>query len=372
MAEAAELITQLAAILPAITSYFSDEFEVESLTQTGGIATVVTAAAHGLLTGQIVTISGAIAPVEIISLTSVGTVASGEVNNTTPHDLTLDITPYYQPVVNMITGVDQAAYNGIGFRLLAVPNRFQFSYQLPEEATSPATGETMLLFDGKERGYNGNFIITVVNATTFTYAIAGGQDPYSPPLGIPICRANVRISGSESAERAIDAYTKENRNKLWGFLVLGDTEINKDRLAFNNDARNNLNKNADVMVMEIQTASFYVITPSVDEIAARAARDLMERIRVFLYKALLLFKPSSGLVDQTAFGIAPSGHRKFVYNSAFYVHEFNFEIINYIRYNDCIAPDINVAFRDVYLALLNDPGTEITLGVNLDVDPFEG
>jgi hypothetical protein len=358
MAKASEIISRLVDIAPKLTNLFSDSLAITSLTRSGAVVTAVTASAHGLVTGKYVNIVGAQAPVQVASITRVGDIATAITSQ--PHDL----TEGWQSTIK-ITGADQVEYNGDALPLLTVPNRTKFTYQVSGTPATPATGTNILLFDGADRGYNGRKQITVVDSTTFTYPIT--TTPLSPAIGSPVVKFNIRISGAATINRAIEAYTAQQSQKLWAYVVLGDTSVSKDRRIYN-DANSSFTKGVEFRQREIQKISVYVITPSTDEIAGRAARDLMEDLRLVFYKAILRFRPASGLTDQTDFLIAFNGHGLVNYEGAYYIHQFEFETIS-----DITAPDTaeteTVAFRDIDFTLANSPDELITTGVNLDDEP---
>src|SRR5665213_1189077 len=110
--KAADVAAQLRLVVPSLTSLFSTNLTVTSLTYDAGIVTAVTSTAHGLSTqNNGVLISGALVPNPIISLTSDGLVASATTENN--HDLTAnqhDIANGYEPLVS-VEGADFTEYN---------------------------------------------------------------------------------------------------------------------------------------------------------------------------------------------------------------------------------------------------------------------
>ncbi len=362
MAKASDIISQLILNLPPLANYFSEQLTVTSLTRTGSTVTATTSTPHGYITGQYVTIVGARAPLLVTSLTRVGNIASGIVNLTTPHDLTENNSKHDKIY---ITGANQTDYNVNGVQMISAINRFQFQYPVANTPATPATG-TILLWDGAERGYNGLFQVTVISSTVFTYQITG--TPLNP-VGNIIARGNFRISGAINLQRAIDAYTKQNLNKLWGFVVLGETSISKNRQV-QSDAVAEVTTNAAFLQLELQRIMFYVFVPITSEIAGRAGRDLMEDVRVPLYRSLLRFNPDTGLVTDSMYGMAAIGHREGFYCDAFYVHEFEFEVINQIILEDTFIPNNDWAFRDIDGAFLNASVDPVTMEINLDDVPY--
>jgi hypothetical protein len=362
MAKAADIVAQLQSVLVNVTDLFNQEFTVTSLTNSGGLVTATTSAPHGLATGDYIYIKGAVAPVPVATLTQTGNVASG---NTYPYDH--DLTLGYQENVS-ISGADQSEYNGEN-QLLAVPNRYEFSYQISGDPVSPATTSTVILLnDGKERGYNGNFQITVTSPTTFTYPITGTV--YSPAQGTIKLVTKMRISSAAKIETVLDAYSKQSTNDLWAFVVLEDTDIGKDRM-FLTDAKYNYQRSSEFRQREIQPFSVYVFVNTTQQKAAAEARDLMEDVRVYLYRSLIGVPFENGLNNPQTFCSYTTGHGFYTYVNAYYVHRFQFEINNDITFEDTVPEPYNVAFRDINLIINNSPDELVTADVNLDVEPYE-
>ena len=358
MAKAKDIIAQLQAVLPRVTDLFSKGFAITSLTRSGTTVTAVTATPHNFETGNYINITGAQAPVIVSSITRMGNIATAI--TATPHDLTMG----YQKTVKIV-GANQAEYNGNTLPLLSVPNRNTFTYQISGTPVSPATG-SILLFDGKERGYNGRYPITKIDNNTFTYQIS--DTPLSPAIGTIVARGQQRVSGAISLERAVQAYTKQNDNELWAFVVLTDTTTSKDRNVIS-DAVAIAGRGNDPRIMLIRRFSIFVFCPTTNEIAARAVSDLREDIEKALFKAIYRFTPSQSLTDQASNGVVFERSGLLHYEIAYAVLEFAFQSISYVTYDDTVDPGMNVAFRDIHLEMSKNPNAPVTAEINLDDKP---
>lgn len=362
MAKASDIIARLKTIVPKLTNLFSDTVSISSLTRVGGTVTAVTATAHGLTTGNYINIAGAQAPVQITTLTSANGIASA--TTSAPHDLTKAPDEPYTPPIK-VQGADQSEYNGSALTLLSVPNRYSFTYQISGTPVSPATGNT-LLFDGRERGYNGKKQIAVVDATTFTYAIS--EVPLSPAIGTITAQLKTRISGGITLDRCIQAYSAQiSATKLWAFVVLGDVTSNKDRQVFS-DASYSPTPGIQFQQRIFQPFHIFVVVKAVDEIAGRSVRDLMEDVAPIFYKTLLKFGFPTGLENDNPFLTSFAGHSYQEYAEAYYVHAFSFLTQCDITEDDVSTVE-NVAFRDLDLTITNSPDEPIDNEVNLDDDP---
>ena len=362
--KAEDIVKQLQAVLPKVTDLFSDVLTVTSLTRSGTTVTAITSAAHGLATNAVVNIKGAQSPISI-SLTFLDGIATAITSSA--HDLTegwQNGIAVDSPDVT-VSGATESEYNGDN-PLLTVPNRTSFTYTVTGTPTTPATG-TPTLLQKLNSGYNGRHSIIVVNSTTFTYEIT--QTPDSPAQGTIEAHKSIRASGAVSIDRAQEAYTKKGVDKLWAFVILGDTAISKDRHV-ESDATSTQGAGTEFRQRMLMPFSVFVFVPTSAQLSGRAARDQMEDVRIALYKALLRVKFGAGLQSTTEYGLITEGDAFFDYNGALYIHQFLFSTQSDITYGDTVDPDDNVAFRDIELEFLDENDVEeLTITVNLDEEP---
>lgn len=360
--KAEAIIKQLYITLPNLTDYFSDSLNVVSISRSGNTVTVVTSEPHNLTTGNYVTISGAKTPTLITTLTRNANIVTATTN--IDHDLT---EKFFKTVE--IIGADQAEYNGT-FELLRVLNRLTFTFKINTTPISPATGSEILLLTGGLGTYNGRFEVTIINTTTFTYQIT--TTPYPYPKGNIKVKKNIRISGAVSIDRAIEGYTKQDPNKMWAFVVLDDTQVNKDRF-IRSDAVGTRAPGVDFRTRLIKNFSVYIIVPATNSISGRYERDLMEEIEVVIYKSLLGVQFPSLFTEETWSMITPIGHGFFDYIKAYYVHRFQFQGTFDILYQDTAINPITRAFRDLSINYFDYPeGTRVIAEaeINLDDEPL--
>ena len=361
--KASNIIAQLQSVLPNYTSYFSDELNVTSLTCSGTTVTAKTSVEHNLTTGDYLVIVNALTPFAITSLTRVDNIATAITNNA--HDLTQG----YQENVEIIDA-DQNEYNGI-HPLLTVPNRKKFTYLVEDDPVTPATG-TPKLIEKIAVGYNGWHQVTVIDPVTFTYQVEKTLE--SPAQGTIKAKTRARISGAVSLERAIQSYTKKNTDKMWGFVVLGTATANKDRQTFS-DATMSPGKGEIFRQEIIQPFSVYIFVPTTSTISGRKERDQMDDVLIALCKSLLRVKFPSGFYEVPYSGVVFSSHSFYDYIQAYYIHEFIFETMAWIIYEDTVDPDYNVAFRDIYInyesGINPDAGTIMTDHIDLDNEPLD-
>lgn len=358
--KAYDIIQQLYRVMPKLTSLFSTDVPITSLTKSGALVTAVTSSAHGLSSGDYIYITGANWQTNIASITRVGNIAT--VVCSSPHDL----TEVFFETVRLI-GSNEAEFNGT-FKLLSVPNRSTFTIQVVDSGATSATGSPILL-EPWRIGFNGWVPITVTSSTTFTYQSSGSAS--ATAYGQLVGRKAPRISGAASLERAEAAYTRMGSNELWAFVVMGKVSASKSKYT-QSDFISSSTATTVFRQSLINDVYVYVFVPTSSSLAARAERDLMSDVARYLFKSLL------GKVYPTYFIDAPTTvmhflqHQQLSYKGAYYIHEFQFEGAADITTNDIVENDSTRAFRDLNIDFKNDFDVSIveTL-INLDDQPIE-
>lgn len=358
-----DIIKQLIGVVPRYTTVLSSSVSVSSITRSGTTVTVVTSTAHGKSTGNSVLITGAQTPVEIATLTRSGTVLSG----TTSQDH--DLTEGYQSTIR-IDGANEAGFND-EFELLTVDNRREFTAKCLASLPASGTGD-MLLYDGKDRGYNGEHVITVVDATTFTFEIDDEPLDLEDVSEVKV-HSQARVMGSITMDRFLELYTQKSgvKEESWFVVVMDDTTASSNIYVASNDAVDTYAPMSEYRQQISEKFSVFMVLPSKDEVAAMDAKDLVEDLKGPLFKSILGVKFPTYLNSRQPYGTVLVDHGFYGYTGAYYVHEFKFEQVALIVTADVVEPDVNVAFRDISLRLQNDFGRDImTSEVNLDRDPL--
>lgn len=351
-----DVILQLYSALPSKTDKFTTDISVTGITVSGPTATATTSVAHGLVDGDLVTIQGALAPINIASMDRVGTVVT--VVTTENHDL----TEGYQETV-VIDEANEAEFNGT-FTLLTVPNRKTFTFETVDSGATSSTGSPVLL-NGSAFGFNGLYTASNVTATTFDYTLLG--DVAGDARGTIIVSVGYRISGAISLERALEAYTRQSTDDWWIFVVLGDVTASKDRHVLN-DSISTQTGNTQWQQLIIQPFTILTIAPATATIGARNLRDDAEDIASALFGSLLGVKFDGGLSTKDQYQTVFSSHGSIEYDTAIYVHQYNFESSTDITFDDTVGEGFNVAFRDLGLTIGTDLMTDNTERLTVDVD----
>ena len=334
------IIEQLKEFIPQYTTMFSDRVTINSITKSGDTVTVTTATSHGLTTNDEIVINGAKNKVAITTLTQTGGVATATTTN--EHDLTFNKTNIAQNIIKSVTieGCNESAYNGT-FDLTEVTDRNNFKFTIDSGAPASATGSPALL-ENHNMNYNGKHTITVIDTTIFTYTII--NDYLSTPAGgSPYLNSGVRISGDATIERVISAYASHpstsniisidgeqiDTGKMWLFAILNDANISKDR-KMDNDSSNLRTGSDNFQMLNINNFSLYLFLPTKKQVSGRLARDIAEDLLKPVYKSILRFEVPSPFISDNFSIVTPLGHGYFSYNSAYYIHKYDFEFVDIV------------------------------------------
>lgn len=357
---AQDVIRHLIALLPNYTDLLSDILTVDSIGVAGSTITIEFDADHGLITGDQISIHCSTIENVISSY-----VASGAnlttLSTTDDHDLTFN----YEPTVNLR---DEDTSSIAEYTLTAVPNRKTFEVS----ATLTATSYT-LLEDREINPLNSLHSVTVINSTTIEITQANVSDDISVDL---ICVAkSIRISGATNIERITESYKtqmKVNDTFLpWAFVVLNDVVIGKSRRVERDALQNQGNLN-DWNLEQMQNFSIFVFIPSDDKITGRDARDQAEILRAALYSSLLGAQFPTGMSQATPISsVVPTDDGIVGYDRSFYIHQYRFQQVVQISFEDTTIKSPTRAWRDIDLSWLNDfDETIVNDKTDLDVDPW--
>lgn len=363
---AEDIINQLAKNLPKYTSSFNDTL-VASISSSSTIVTVNTSpSSHGLVSGSGVVITGSQTPILITKLTRNGKIATAECGASPPEIPYHDLTEFIPKEV-IIDGASDSNFNGVK-KLLSVPNRKTFTFLVEDLGSTIDTGTPKLL-NGSSiyQNYNGIFEVTSTpTPQTFTYNI---PNPLPNPSGNIIVNSNIRVSGSVEIDRAIKSYTEQIGDKTWMFVVLGDTVASKDKSnlsdAISNQQRQQQGENFRQQV--ISTVSIFVIIPSSSEIGGRKARDTAQLLFRPICQSILNFRFNSGLYNGVYNSLQFSQHGSLLYNSSYYVHQYDFFQVEDLQFEDTVGYSDDVAFRNISLTSETEIGSE-QLIANIDLD----
>ena len=335
--QGSDITNRLKEVLPKYTDEFSDIIDVTSLTRSGTTITAVTASAHSLTTGDYMTIRGALDPVTITSLDRIDNVVT--VVTTTKHKLSDPslYAPSQLPILVTISGADPAEYNGT-FKLLTVTDENTFTYEITTTPATPATTAGFLLQEDFD-GYNGYKQVTVTNTTTFTYETTN-TNLNTPAQGTIEMSNATRIAWAATAERA-DQFYSEDVNRVtqnWMFVVLNDKPIFRDDITAT-DPSAAQNRNESFFYESQQDFSILTFLPTQGETLAGSSSDKARTFERPILKSIANFPFSSPLTESVYQPAVYGGNGTEDYNTAYYVHRFDFLAKGYIQIAD--VSDVN-------------------------------
>ncbi len=372
-----DIIMQLRASLPLYTDLFNDVLTIAGITSIGTVATATTAIDHSLVTGEIVTITGATTPLVISSFTRSGTV--GTIVTATDHDFTYSDTDKVNKQFTdnqvIVTGATEAEFNGTfllnpSLNVISVPNRRTLIVVMDDSGATVATG-SVILQNGNAFSYNGTFNVTVIDSTTFEYTL-----PLPLPLpadGSPILSSKFRISGALTSERFInDSYTQQEVGKLWACVVMDDTLASKQRDNLADSTAQYPGRSTYYRQELIQNMSIIVVQSMGGSLSGQAERELIEQtVTQAIFNSIL------GVNFPTYFDSDDDKRLTFntssilFYDVGKYAHQFTFEQDVQIVACDISPPDFNVALRDISLTFTTQLGTqERALAIDTDEVPL--
>lgn len=358
--KAADIVNQLAALLPQLTDKFTDDVEVVSITRASTIMTVECSDKHKLIAGNGVAIVESDVPITISSLTRLGAV--GTLVCAINHDLTNAIAKTIR-----ITGSVESEFNGT-FTRINIQGRTTITFIMTDSGPTNATGSPVLRdAAGDLNSYNSTFKVeSTPTDSSFTFihpATALGN-----PDGTIIARTAPRIIASLDIDQFIKAYTEKVFKKLWGCVVLSNVNASQSRNA-QSDALDTQPKNANYRQQIIEPFDFYVFVPVSDKLLGVDSIDVIHDIRRPIFRSLLFAKFDTGLFAPKINPVIFTGHGVHNYNSSLHIHVFSFEQVADIYEEDTVGHDVDTRFDDIVFNQFADIGTQedpITMNINLD------
>lgn len=337
--QGSNITNRLKEIVGKYTDDFSTIINVSSLTRTSTTATCTTATDHNLTTGDYITIRGATNPITLTSLTREGNVATAVASEATELS---DPSKYAQGIRDSLTvtisGSTPTDYNGT-FKLLSVSDdRLTFTFEILETPISPATVAGYFLQPDYD-GYNGYKQITVIDNTSFSYDVVDSLN--TPAQGTIEVSSQTRIAWAATAERAEQFYTSDSITTSYEnymFVVLGSKAVYKDG-TIASDITSSIEQSQDYFFQAAQDFSIYLYIPSENEVLGGFASDKAREYETFILKSIANYKFESVLTESYYEPVNYVGNEADIYNTAYYVHRYDFTALGYVQQEDTI--DLN-------------------------------
>ena len=370
---AKDVVLALQARIPALTDDFTESVVISSIVVAGTTVTITTSTVHGLIAGKAVNILNVITPITIASIDRVTTIATVVTNQ--DHDFTLSDREKAKDVDKqvVISGATEAEFNG-SFKLLNVINRRTIEVEVADSGAASATGSP-ILENGINPlyGYNGFFVVTgSATTTTFTYELSkaltvdGVADANSKAV------ISYRIARVASLDRAVLAYTAQNIDDDFLFVVVGDVVANKSRDTQTDATYTDVG--GDFYRQQVnQQCAVYLAQNATDGVAAGRQRDKAEEIAPLIFKSILLQAFNTGFTvsERSKLTFVSHGFIETGLEPPVNMHEYIFEQNAELYLDDTVGAPDDVAFRDVAMTFNNQIGDEeFTGSVDLDEVPL--
>lgn len=355
--KSSDVINQLLATLPQETDKFTDTVAVSSASYSAPTLTVGTSGVHGLSVNNLFHLVGANTPIPVTTLIRSGT--QGAIITSRAHDRTFENIAARDVVT--LSGFNEPEFNG-QFVVSGIPNRTGISIVMPDSGATSGTGPGVVEdVDRIDRSFNRLLSVATVPSTTQITSTSSITGADSPLIANASLRVKPRISGAVSFERAVEAYTKQNTNQWWAYVVLGDSQSSRGQ-----DHRDD---SVDAQILDTgfrqqvsSPFSVLVFAPATDDIAGRRVADEMRDLWGPMCRCLLGKKFPSQLGNSTCNPVQFSGHGLIDYATAYVVHGFAFEATEELGFVDTIGYSESVAFRDI----------DMTVTPNLDAAQGDG
>lgn len=376
----AEIVLKLRYGLSQWSTLFGSQLSCSAASISGSNINLTTTTAHGLAANDIIYLSWFY---EKITGTISGSGTSWTVVTDANHDLTLN-SDENRDVYVYVTSENFATPTQV--RLTNVANRRTFTFY---SDTAPYTVDTDCELIQFHYGA-ANTPATVVSAPTTTTLvvnpsgdIGGLPSDLSGNLSASKVTKAMRVSAAVDIDTALNSYTEKADNELLAFVVMDSFSANRAKNN-TNDAQYMSGRQQDFTQQIIGNFSVYIFVPNkgdaLSKTNGRAGRDVIETIRVPLFRSILNLPLSTGLTYATDNVVTYAGDGYFDYTGPVYIHRFQFQQVFDINYQDTASPyqGGDRAFRDINLSFVNtfsvgdfgNPDADYGVSVNLDDDPL--
>lgn len=362
MIKPTDIVTHLQEFLPAFTDLFSSK--ITATATVSGNTVTVTSVAHGFLVGERLVIGGGNFTNDLASVVDNGD-GTLRFETTDEHDLT-------EP--KAVNDPTQLVLDGIGspwdgaHTITSIPNRKHFEIAFPVGETVPPVIATGVLVEDRAAGIIGaQTVATVPDADTFTFIAS--NVPIFPTGTVQNLTVvgSIRIGGAADIFRAEAMYTKQAPNEAWLFVIMNDADVSKDRNTLNDGVATYTSQNFGKQTI-LQDFTTVVFLPTENDTTGFDAQSLaFDEIYRALVSALLgHFFPDSDTAER--YVTVSNGHAPGRYNSAYYLHVYDWQSPTVITFDNGFLLEPDVAFRDIMSVWDNNSDEEAQLDLNIDLD----
>lgn len=360
-----EVVKHLKTYLPQVTDLFTNNETVIGASSAGSVLSV-NIASHGFNVGKQLILS---AGTTRNQLDSSNIITPGCVTFTTVFDHDLIEPSQFNDDLTLELGGFGSVWDGT-HNISTVQNRKTFDVALPSgETVAPTLDGNQYLVDNVGLGLQ--TVATVVDVNNFTIDISD-----LPPMptgtidGLQII-SGFRISAAADFNRAQAAYSQQNQDEAYLYVIMTDVDASKDRHTID-DAIAGFTQQDLKLLRLLQNFSTTVFLPTRDEITGADAQTLAYGQ---IYDALNRVLYGFGFTDQEsaiAYVTVSAGHGPGVYNTAYLTHVYDWQLPAAITFENGFNMQEDVAFRDIEqtLFLNGDEEAPLIANTNLDEEPL--
>ena len=360
-----DILTHLKTYMPVVSDDFTDTLVTTAVAEDSTVT--FTSVAHGLTVGSSIGIAGSVFENSIASFTDNddGTV---RFSTTYEHDFT-EAKDLEDPTTLTLSGFDDTLWNGI-HTITSIPNRMTFEIDIPAGAPVPPGLTGAIVLEDRSAGLIGvHTVATVTDADTFTVIFA--DVPPFPTGAVTSVKviSGYRIYSAANIVRAQQVITGMDIGKLSMFLIMNDADISKDRHALNDAVSSDTSQNYGRQLM-LQNFSIVIFFPTQDGDVSGGIAQSQAYGKTFkeLYSAVAGHR----VIDTSTpiqYLTVCNGHGTGEYNSAYYIHVYDWQLPTILTFEDSVNTQPNVAFRDTNLSL-NQGGQLLNAEIDLDKEPL--
>lgn len=332
MAIGEDLVLQLRKVLPIISDYFTDNIACTTgwADQSAGLQRLITSSANGIKVGNMIAVSGftnnVTGAVEAVE-GKVVTLVTEQKHDCTYRQELGDRNPI-ESVLVTFAGVQKR------YKLLGVADWNKLYIEV--EGEEPAVGAEFTLCEDYTLGWNGTFVVKQVISPKEFLVEQPNTELYKPS-GEGLIKANIRIHRSSDIERLLDSYTQDQKNKddkkLWLYVIPQDDSVSRDIHTENDSMYDGVESGNHFRLSEINRISLFLFIPSRFEIDGGGSKDLAKKLKAYIYKSIVGYIPKGAYANgriSPPTPIIPVSNDMYSYNTAFYIHEYQFEFTDHI------------------------------------------
>ncbi len=371
----APLIRHFQTFLPKFTDLFTDVFDISDVSINTTTVTITTATPYSFPNNGI-HIKGILVSFPIVAFSYDPNTGAARVetafNNGLANKFNIK-TREVTPLTVTLTGNSDSSLNG-DFKLLDVPNRKIFVFQVPNSPASIVLDGQVINYAGRNP-LSGVKEITPLTTTTFTFTVPNDLTDIVPVTTTTMtAEGNIRITGTVNEIRADELYTQKTNggksdDKFWLILVYGSNVTNKSRNILNS-AIANTGQGTDARLILLEEFGAVVFAPTASSLTARNVRDQIEDVKLALFKSIMGFPTHSQYAINQNFYYQFTKANEITYNTAYIVYRFNFQAQYDIIFKDMFNEEPIVPFLDLDQSIkIGSEGAELINNIDLDQDP---